>query len=310
MAQRWKVLARHLGRPLHGQPRPLHRQHRLPRPLAPTSTAPRCRASPGSSTPTRSSSPRCSSRPGRIADRVGRKRVFITGLLLFAAASALCAAAPVDPASWSRARVLQAVGAAMMIPTTLGLHPPRLPARAARRWRSASGRRSAASPPPLGPPIGGLLVQLSWHWIFLVNVPIGLVTASSPRARPRRGRANPRTAAPTCSAPPCWRSAIGAAHPRHRQGPGMGLGRRPRARLPSSARSPSVAAFLLPLRPPPRAGDRAAAAAGPLLRPRQPGDAGLLRRLRRDAARRRPAADRRLGLLGADAPASPSPPAR
>jgi len=112
---------------------------------------------------------------GRIADRVGRKRVFIGGLLLFSAASALCAVAPSIPFLVG-ARVLQATGAAMMIPTTLGLLLPAFPAEqrpvAIGIWSAVSGIAAA-----LGPPIGGLLVQLSWHWIFLVNVPIGLATA-------------------------------------------------------------------------------------------------------------------------------------
>jgi EmrB/QacA subfamily drug resistance transporter len=112
---------------------------------------------------------------GRIADRIGRKRVFIAGLLLFALASALCAAAP-SIAVLVAARVLQAAGGAMMLPTTLGLILPAFPvserALAIGIWSAIGGVAAA-----LGPPIGGLLVQLSWRWIFVVNVPIGLLTA-------------------------------------------------------------------------------------------------------------------------------------
>ena len=112
---------------------------------------------------------------GRIADRVGRKRVFILGLLLFAAASGLCAIAPSLDVLVA-ARVLQAAGGAMMLPTTLGLILPAFPVEqrtlAIGIWSAVGGVAAA-----LGPPIGGLLVELSWRWIFVVNVPIGIVTA-------------------------------------------------------------------------------------------------------------------------------------
>jgi EmrB/QacA subfamily drug resistance transporter len=112
---------------------------------------------------------------GRWADRVGRKRVFITGMLTFAAASAVCAAAPSVPVLVA-ARVVQATGGALMLPATLGLilpaFPPEQRAVAVGIWSAVGGVAAA-----LGPPIGGLLVQLSWHWIFIVNVPIGLLTA-------------------------------------------------------------------------------------------------------------------------------------
>lgn len=112
---------------------------------------------------------------GRIADRIGRKRVFVYGLLLFAAASALCAIAPSLDVLVA-ARILQAAGGAMMLPTTLGLILPAFPVEqrtlAIGIWSAVGGVAAA-----LGPPIGGLLVELSWRWIFVVNVPIGIVTA-------------------------------------------------------------------------------------------------------------------------------------
>jgi EmrB/QacA subfamily drug resistance transporter len=113
---------------------------------------------------------------GRWADRVGRKRVFIAGVLTFAFASAACAIAPSVPFLVS-ARIVQALGAAMMLPATLGLILPAFPPEqrplAVGIWSAVGGVAAA-----LGPPIGGLLVQLSWHWIFIVNVPIGLATAA------------------------------------------------------------------------------------------------------------------------------------
>ena len=110
---------------------------------------------------------------GRVADLLGRKRLFIAGLLIFVVASALCAAAP--GAGWLiGARVLQAAGGAILMPASLALllaeFPPRERALAVAVW-SATGAVAAAA----GPPIGGILVQASWRWVFLVNLPIGLV---------------------------------------------------------------------------------------------------------------------------------------
>jgi EmrB/QacA subfamily drug resistance transporter len=111
---------------------------------------------------------------GRYADRIGRKRSFIVGMGVFTAASALCAVAP-SVGALVAARVLQAVGAAMLMPASLGLILPAFePAQrpvAVGIWSAAGGVAAA-----LGPPLGGVLVELSWRWIFLVNVPIGIVT--------------------------------------------------------------------------------------------------------------------------------------
>lgn len=109
---------------------------------------------------------------GRWADALGRKRVFLAGLALFTLASGLCAAAP-GVELLVAARVLQAAGGAMLLPTSLALLLPEFtPAQrpvAIGIWAAAGGVAAAA-----GPPAGGLLVQMSWHWVFLVNIPIGL----------------------------------------------------------------------------------------------------------------------------------------
>ncbi|MBO9531916.1 MAG: DHA2 family efflux MFS transporter permease subunit [Solirubrobacteraceae bacterium] len=109
---------------------------------------------------------------GRWFDRVGRRRGFLGGVALFGVASAVCAAAP-SLEVLVAARVLQAVGAAMLLPTSLGLllpeYAPEQRAGAVALWSAVGGVAAAA-----GPPIGGLLVELSWRWVFLVNVPIAL----------------------------------------------------------------------------------------------------------------------------------------
>jgi EmrB/QacA subfamily drug resistance transporter len=109
---------------------------------------------------------------GKLGDIVGRKRIFLAGLLIFLTGSALSAAAPsVD--FLIGARVLQAVGGAAMTPTSLGLILPLFPAEKRATviglWAAIAGVGAAA-----GPPIGGLLVEASWRWIFLVNLPLGV----------------------------------------------------------------------------------------------------------------------------------------
>ncbi|MCL6413908.1 MFS transporter, partial [Pantoea agglomerans] len=110
---------------------------------------------------------------GRLADLYGRKRVFIAGLLIFAVASAACVFSP-NVVSLIFARGLKGVGAALMIPTSLGLllaaYPKTRHKQMVGIW-AATGSVAAA----LGPTLGGGLVEIDWRLIFLVNLPVVMV---------------------------------------------------------------------------------------------------------------------------------------
>jgi EmrB/QacA subfamily drug resistance transporter len=115
---------------------------------------------------------------GRLADRYGRKRLFLIGLGGFAVFSALCGAAP-GVGVLIAARALQGAFAALIVPTSLALILPEFPP--ARRhvaigtWSAMSAAAAAT-----GPTLGALLTEYaSWRWIFLVNVPIcaGMIVA-------------------------------------------------------------------------------------------------------------------------------------
>ena len=110
---------------------------------------------------------------GRWADRIGRRRMFVAGLVVFSLGSVLSGFAP-GVATLIAARVIQAVGAGMMVPASLSLLLAAVPgprrAQAIGTW-SALGALGAA----LGPVIGGFLVQLSWRWVFWINLPVGVI---------------------------------------------------------------------------------------------------------------------------------------
>jgi EmrB/QacA subfamily drug resistance transporter len=110
---------------------------------------------------------------GRLAERHSRDLSFLLGIGLFTVASAACAFAG-NIEALIAFRVAQAAGAALMTPTSLGLllasFPPDRRASAVRTWTAIGGLAAA-----LGPLIGGVLVTISWRWIFIVNVPIGIV---------------------------------------------------------------------------------------------------------------------------------------
>ncbi|MFF8725594.1 DHA2 family efflux MFS transporter permease subunit [Streptomyces sp. NPDC015171] len=117
-----------------------------------------------------------------LGDRFGRRRLFIAGLAVFTVASAAAALAP-GIGSLIAARAVQGVGAAVMMPLTLTLLTEAVPA--ARRgtaygiWGAVNGLAVAS-----GPLIGGSLTEhVSWHWIFWLNVPLGLAVLPLARLR-------------------------------------------------------------------------------------------------------------------------------
>jgi EmrB/QacA subfamily drug resistance transporter len=111
-----------------------------------------------------------------LGDRYGRRRVFVAGLLLFAAASAACALAPtVD--LLILARTIQGLGGAVVLPLSLTILTETFPverrATVVGIYGGLAGLAVAA-----GPIVGGAVTEgVDWHWIFWVNVPIGIVAA-------------------------------------------------------------------------------------------------------------------------------------
>src|SRR6201997_1863222 len=111
-----------------------------------------------------------------LGDRFGRRRLFAGGLLLFTAASAL-AALSTSATALDVARALQGIGGAVVAPLTLTILSAAVPRErrglALGVWGGIGGLAIA-----LGPLVGGAIVDgISWHWIFWLNVPIGLVLA-------------------------------------------------------------------------------------------------------------------------------------
>lgn len=109
-----------------------------------------------------------------LGDRLGRRRIFLVGIAVFTAASAVCALATA-PGMLIAARAVQGFGAAAVMPLSLTLLsaavPEKMRSAAIGIWGGIAGLGVA-----LGPLIGGAVVEgLSWQWIFWVNVPIGLL---------------------------------------------------------------------------------------------------------------------------------------
>jgi EmrB/QacA subfamily drug resistance transporter len=111
-----------------------------------------------------------------LGDRFGRRRMFTIGLAIFTLASAAAALAP-SIGALNAARAVQGLGGAIVMPLTLTILSAAVPAErrglALGAWGGISGLAVA-----IGPLVGGAVVSgISWHWIFWLNVPIGLVLA-------------------------------------------------------------------------------------------------------------------------------------
>ncbi len=111
---------------------------------------------------------------GSLGDRFGRRRIFVTGVVWFAIASAACGLAQ-SPSQLIVARVLQGVGGALLTPGSLAIiqatFRPTDRAKAIGAWSGLGGIAAA-----LGPFIGGWLVEYaSWRWVFFLNIPLAAV---------------------------------------------------------------------------------------------------------------------------------------
>ena len=114
---------------------------------------------------------------GRLGDLIGRRRMFVGGVLLFAAASALSGAA-VDPAMLVASRFLQGMGEAVASPAAFGLVALLFPDPKERASAIGIFGGVAGLGGTLGPVISGLLISVaSWRWIFFVNIPVGIISA-------------------------------------------------------------------------------------------------------------------------------------
>ena len=117
-----------------------------------------------------------------LGDRLGRRRMFVSGLVVFSAASAACALAP-SAGTLVAARAIQGIGAAMIMPLSLTIlasaFPPARRGAIVGIWGGIGGLAIAS-----GPLVGGAITQgLDWHWVFWVNVPIGVLAATLSRIR-------------------------------------------------------------------------------------------------------------------------------
>ena len=140
---------------------------------------------------------------GRAADMLGRRRIFLGGIVVFTVASLLAGLAWSE-ASLIAARALQGLGAAIITPAALSILSTTFAEGRERNialgaWGAVGGFGAVA-----GVLLGGVLTDaLSWEWIFFVNVPVGVVGLRAGAAPARRRAATRGSRGSTCPAP-CW----------------------------------------------------------------------------------------------------------
>src|SRR5213595_688014 len=117
---------------------------------------------------------------GKLADQLGRRRIFLFGLFVFTASSLGCGLSG-DATQLIATRAVQGIGAALMMPATLSIisatFTPRERGTAIGIWAGVSAMALA-----IGPLVGGLITEhINWNWIFYINVPIGALGAVAGR---------------------------------------------------------------------------------------------------------------------------------
>ncbi len=132
---------------------------------------------------------------GRLGDLLGRRRLFLTGIAIFTIASALCGLAPSE-GLLTAARFVQGVGAAIVSSMVLGILVTLFKSREQTARAMSIYAFVASAGGSIGLLVGGVLTQaLSWHWIFFINLPIGvaafvlgaiLIPEHTRRGSPRR----------------------------------------------------------------------------------------------------------------------------
>jgi MFS family permease len=116
---------------------------------------------------------------GSIADRLGRRRVFASGLVLFTAASLLCGIAGTIE-MLDGARALQGVGGAILFATSLSLLADAFPEWKERSKALAIYGATIGASFAVGPAVGGAITSyLGWRWVFYVNVPVGIAAIAA-----------------------------------------------------------------------------------------------------------------------------------